>query len=219
MSAACPLCGTDSQPFQTVDARHYRRCPGCELVFLVPQQWLDREAERARYDLHQNDPDDARYRHFLAPLFEALRARLAAGARGLDYGCGPGSGLAAMLQEAGFPMALYDPQYAPDAAALSGRHDFVACSEVAEHFRDPCGEFRKLDGLLKPGGWLGLMTGVLREDVEFARWHYRRDPTHICFYTPATLHWIARAQGWRLDFIEGNIILFKKPDSQTPGEK
>jgi SAM-dependent methyltransferase len=211
MNTACPLCQAPSAPFQTVDALHYRRCPDCGLVFLEPAQRPGLAAERARYDLHKNDPGDPRYRRFLAPLFEAIRARLPAGARGLDYGCGPGSGLAAMLREAGFSVNLYDPYYAPDASVLDGRYDFIACSEVAEHFHDPRSEFRKLDGLLKPGGWLGLMTGVLRENVDFANWHYRRDPTHVCFYRPETLRWIARALGWRLDSLDGNVVLFRKP--------
>ena len=64
--------------------------------------------------------NDAGYRRFLSKLADPLMARLAPGARGLDYGCGPGPALAAMLREAGHEVALYDPFFAPDPAPLSG---------------------------------------------------------------------------------------------------
>ena len=35
------------------------------------------------------------------------------------------------------------------------------CSETAEHFREPRVEFARFDALLRPGGVLGVMTGML----------------------------------------------------------
>ncbi len=37
------------------------------------------------------------------------------------------------------------------------------------------------------------MTGILEDDVAFPGWWYRKDFTHIAFYRPETLAWIARA--------------------------
>jgi len=48
---------------------------------------------------------DPRYRRFLARLAEPLIAHLPKGARGLDFGCGPGPTLSLMLREAGFACA------------------------------------------------------------------------------------------------------------------
>src|SRR5690606_20429248 len=153
---------------------------------LDPAQLPDSATELAHYRLHRNDPRDPGYRGFLARLAEPLRARLAPGACGLEYGCGPGPALAALPREAGAPMAVYAPFFAPHAAVLEVRYDFITCTEAIEHFHRPAREFGRLDRLLRPGGWLGLMTEFQEGDERFARWHYRRDPTHVVFYREDT---------------------------------
>jgi len=136
--------------------------------------------------------------------------RLSPNSHGLDYGCGPGPALAAMLGEAGHRVALYDPVFEPHEAALRTRYDFVVCSETAEHFHHPLTEFERLFGLLRPGGWLGLMTGFLPAGAEaFGRWHYIRDPTHVVFYGPDSLAWLASRFGARLDVAADNVALFQ----------
>jgi len=47
--------------------------------------------------------------------------------------------------------------FRPGSEALTRTCDFITCTEVAEHFHRPADEFRRLDALLKPGGWLALM--------------------------------------------------------------
>ncbi|MBI5201901.1 MAG: class I SAM-dependent methyltransferase, partial [Elusimicrobia bacterium] len=137
-------------------------------------------------------------------------ARLAPGAEGLDYGCGPGPTASVMMRERGFAMTDYDPYFAPDAAALSRSYDFVVATEVLEHLRRPAGDLARLDGLLKPGGILGAMTGVLEDDAAFAGWWYRGDFTHIAFYRPETLAWISRRFGWELARPSRDVALFRK---------
>ena len=193
-----------------VDGRDYWRCGACEATWVDPRHWLDEESEAAHYRLHRNDPADRAYRHFLSRVTQPLLQRLAPGARGLDYGCGPGPALAAMMEEAGHTMALYDPLFAPCSEALKKQYDFITCTEVAEHFRQPAQEFGRLHALLRPGGWLGLMTTFMVEDEAFARWHYRRDPTHIVFYRPATFGLLARRHGWVCEFPAANVVLLHK---------
>ena len=74
------------------------------------------------------------------------------------------------------------------------RYDFITCTEVIEHVHEPFRVFEKLFNLLVPGGVLALMTGICDADIEreFSGWHYHRDCTHICFYRPQTLDWIAQ---------------------------
>ena len=94
----CPVCrGVTSFHFLSVDGRDYWRCPDCLATFLQPDQRPGRAEEKAHYDHHENDPDDPRYRAFLSKLSAPLLERLPPGASGLDYGCGPGPALAAML--------------------------------------------------------------------------------------------------------------------------
>ncbi len=166
--------------------------------------------ERARYDTHENDPADSGYRAFLARLANPLVERLPPGARGLDYGSGPGPTLSVMLQERGFPTTIYDPFYAPETAVLRERYDFITCSETAEHFFRPSREFQRFDRILRSGGWLGLMTERLDEGVALEEWHYARDPTHVCFYRRRTIEWIAREYGWSPEFPHRNVVLFQK---------
>jgi hypothetical protein len=115
-----------------------------------------------------------------------------------------------MLTEKGHPTRDYDPFFAPDRDLLDASYDFLTCSETAEHFHDPAAEFRRMDTLLRPGGWLGLMTGLLQPDTDLATWWYLRDPTHVSFYTLDSLDWIASDRGWTLVPIADTVALFRK---------
>ena len=208
----CPLCAAPAAtPFAEHDARRYWRCARCETTFVDPAQLPARADELREYALHRNDPDDAGYRAFLARLTEPLLARLASASRGLDYGCGPGPALAAMLRAEGHQVALYDPLFAADEAVLRATYDFITCTEVAEHFHRPAEEFARLDTLLAPGGWLALMTTFLPDGCNFARWHYRRDPTHVVFYRPPAFHYLAARHGWECEIPRDNVVLMRKP--------
>lgn len=215
VAVACPLCGAAAAaPWQEATGR-YRHCAGCDLVFREPGTWLEQAAERAYYGTHENRVDDPGYRRFLDQLAEPLKARLAPGARGLDYGCGAAPALAAMLGEAGFPTVGYDPFFAPDHGQCAAQYDFVTCTEVLEHLHDPLRELARIDAMLAPGGWLGLMTELRPSMDAFARWHYHRDPTHVGFYTDASLRWIAVRFGWQVVSIGQRVILLRKPDAEV----
>ena len=172
--------------------------------------WPDECREREIYNLHDNHPEDEGYRRFLSKLTSPLLERLEAGVRGLDFGCGPGPALAGMLREAGMDMALYDPFFHPETSVLEQQYDFVTCTEVVEHLHRPADTFRQLDRLLKPGGWLALMTCFQTDDRRFADWHYRRDPTHVVFYREFTMAWLARRHGWHLEIPAKDVALFQK---------
>jgi len=208
-ASACPLCGgSDVHELANVRGRPYFTCATCGLVHLLPSLRLGAEAERAHYETHRNEVTDAGYRAFLGRLAEPLMERLAPSARGLDYGSGPGPALAAMLGERGFPTAVFDPFFAPDVAPLLDTYDFVTCTEAFEHFFRPGDELLRLGRLLRPGGILAVMTEVLDEGVDFETWWYRRDPTHVSFYRPRTLEWIATSRGWSLESPGRNVLLF-----------
>lgn len=193
-----------------VEPYDYWRCHGCEATFVDPSQLPERAVEHAEYRLHHNDVQDMGYRGFLARLASPLLERLPPGLSGLDYGCGPGPALAAMLTEAGHRMAVYDPLFFDHRHVLDETYDFVTCSEVVEHFHRPDEEFARLDKLLKPGGWLAVMTAFQTDDAAFAGWHYRRDRTHVVFYRPATFRVIATRFNWRCHIPCRNVALLQK---------
>jgi SAM-dependent methyltransferase len=211
----CPVCGAGSWALVRIADRAYFRCPNCAARFLDPAARPTLAQERAIYDLHDNRIDDPAYRGFLSRLADPLLARLAKGSFGLDYGCGPGPALADILARAGHRVALYDPAYFPDTEVLRVRYDFVTCTETAEHFHHPAAEFSRLDTLLRPGGWLGVMTCFQTDDARFANWHYRRDPTHVVFYRARTMHHIAAQHGWQCHIPRKDVVLFQKPPAKA----
>ena len=90
------------------------------------------------------------------------------------------------------------------------KYDFITCTETAEHFYDPFKEFNILNDLLIAGGWLGLMTCFMTDDSLFENWQYRKDPTHVVFYTRETLEVIAAQRNWTCEIAAKDIALFCK---------
>ncbi len=205
----------------TVRDRTYRRCLACEATFLLPEQLPSPEAERRRYDQHNNDPGDPRYVAFLRrladPLLERLGRACADGTmhgplHGLDFGSGPEPVLAELIREAGHTVACYDPFYAPDRVLLSGekRYDFITCCEVAEHLHAPADEFDRLKSLLRPAGILAIMTEFQTEDARFARWYYREDRTHVVFFRETTFIHLGERLGMTVEIPHRNVVLLQK---------
>lgn len=199
-----------------VAGRDYWRCDRCMATFLSPEQQPNLAQERAEYDLHENSAHDPGYRAFLARLARPMLAQLESSSEGLDFGCGPGPAMHHLFEEAGHSMTLWDPIYRPDSNVLARRYDFVTASEVVEHFHRPAEGFGLINDLLRPGGWLGLMTRLQTDDSRFAGWHYRRDPTHVVFYRAETLAWLADRYGWEALDITPSWSLFRKLPGQAP---
>ncbi len=207
----CPLCSSEeTKLYYEGKDRPFHRCGTCALIF-VPCDWhLIPSLEKERYDLHHNDPSDEAYRAFLATLVDPLCERLETGARGIDYGAGPGPALSAMFGERGFSCINYDPFYADDRAALFDHYDFIASTETAEHFCHPRQEWERMVKMVKNGGWIGVMTQMRDESKDFAAWHYKDDPTHVSFYSPQTFEWIAGHFGMSVEIIGASVAIFRK---------
>lgn len=211
----CPLCGDGgAEVFHADRRRPYLRCTTCRLVFVPPDHRPDRAAERAEYDLHRNRVEDPGYRRFLSRLARPLLARLPADASGLDFGCGPAPALADMLRKQGLTVALYDSFYFPDTSVLNGPLDFVCATEVVEHLHRPGHELERMWGLLRPGGWLGVMTKLVRDRDAFSRWHYKNDPTHVCFFSETTWRWWAVGHRTTAEIIGADVIMLQKPSNR-----
>ena len=207
----CPLCTSrDPSRLAVIDSKNYWRCWVCSLTFLSPEHHLDSDSEHSRYKTHRNSPQDLGYIKFLSRLTDYLVPRLSRGAKGLDYGSGPGPTLSVMLEGKGFPMEIYDPFFSPDASVLKDQYEFVTCTETAEHFHQPANDFERLDRLLKKGGLLGVMTEMLEPEASFPDWYYHRDPTHVSFYQRSTMEWIANRFRWKAEVPHRNVTLFFK---------
>jgi hypothetical protein len=202
----CPLCNSKSIP---VDTR-YLDCTVCLSRFLHPTHVLPPDAEKAEYELHNNDILDQRYQAFVQPITASVRARHAPQEAGLDFGSGPASVIAHVLHPFGFRIQAYDPFFRRDASLLDQHYDFITCSETVEHFQSPRLEFERLRALLKPGGTLHIMTLLYDDSIPFENWHYRRDPTHAFLYRRATFLWLAKHLGFDILQIQGRLITLEK---------
>ena len=208
----CVVCNsTLIESFKTSDKLLYWHCYTCEAKFLDSSFHINLDAEKNRYLEHENIVDDPGYRNFLSRLISPLKEKLSSNSTGLDFGCGHGPALADILTKDNFKIDLYDPFFFPNKDIFLKTYDFITCTETAEHFFSPKKEFDTLNSLLKPNGWLGVMTCFLTKKEAFDKWYYRRDPTHVVFYAEKTFEVIAMQRGWNCEIVTKDVVLFYKP--------
>ncbi len=211
MKTTCPLCSHHKTlPFHSDASREYLHCPVCDLTFAHPDSRLSREEEFKRYQFHQNDLDDPHYRRFLQKMSAPMLNRIAANSHGLDFGSGPGPLLKLMFEEQGHIMSLYDSFYAPKQNVFQDSYDFITATEVVEHLYKPLEELDRLWACLKPGGYLGVMTLLRFPDLDFSTWHYIKDETHVVFFAPQTMAWLANRWGASMEIIGASVIILQK---------
>lgn len=207
----CPLCAAkNAQHYHKDKRRDYFQCGLCKLVFVPSEQRLSAKAEKAIHDQHENNLADDGYRRFLSRLATPLIEKLEPSSCGVDFGCGPGPLLAMMMQESGLNMSLYDIYYYPDNQVLERSYDFMTATEVIEHLYDPKTVWQTWLNLVKPGGWIGIMTKLVNDVESFSRWHYKNDFTHVCFYSRSTFHYLAERDKLQLEFVGNDVILLRK---------
>jgi SAM-dependent methyltransferase len=194
------------------DSRKYFRCSLCELVFIHHTQLPVREMELARYNEHNNDLSSLAYLSYLDRLAAPVVEKLAIGEiKGLDFGCGPVEGMRHLLEPRGYEISSYDPYFFPETKLINNDYDFVLCSEVVEHFFEPAKGLAEIDELVKSGGFIGISSRLYpKSSEEFRNWGYRRDPTHVVFFSELTVKWVAKKFGWELINLNSPIWIFRK---------
>ena len=119
----CTVCYSNkTKIYAEIKTKKYWECLFCFAKFLDRSDHLCEEDEYAHYCTHQNKIDDPNYRKFLSKLSIPLKCNLTNHRIGLDYGCGPGPALAAMLEEDGFQMCKYDPFFFPNKKIFSKKN-------------------------------------------------------------------------------------------------
>ncbi len=207
----CPLClKSNSKHYHQDKLRDYWQCHNCQLVFVNSQDRLNLHDEKAIYDLHENSADDLGYQKFLNKLLNPLTKKLKLNAIGLDFGSGPGPAISTMMANSGFEVVNYDLFYSNNLEVFNQQYDFITCTEVIEHLYNPNQELTKLHTALKFNGFLGIMTKRLISLEKFILWHYKNDPTHVCFYSDETFEYIAQHWGFELEIVNSDTIILKK---------
>lgn len=205
MMLPCPLCSGESKPFYLHVNRQFLQCGMCQSVFLHPEDYLTEESEKKHYQSHNNDPDDVRYQNFVSPIVNPILADFNQENTGLDFGSGTGSPIMKLLTDAGYDIVQYDLFFHNNQELLQKQYHYIACSETAEHFKEPYREFAQLRNLLKPGGKLYVMTERFDPGRDFGTWYYKTDPTHVFLYHAKAFEWIMDAFGFSGLEINGRV--------------
>ena len=190
--------------------RDYLICRLCDLVFVPKLFHLSEEEQKDRYLQHNNDPEDEQYRIFLSRLKDKLTPFLIPGQLGLDYGCGPGPTLSIMMSEDGYGTDNYDPIFRPDTCVFDRNYEFIVSTETIEHFSDVKTDFDLINQILGFSGVFAVMTSIRYANIDFDSWHYRYDPTHVSFYSPETMVYIASNWAWSIVGVYENVYIFRK---------
>lgn len=204
----CRLCAAPVTFYQNWRGRDYWQCDECHALQMDKQHLPERECETALYLTHENDVDDPRYQQFVSPITEAILSQITPDKIGLDFGAGPGPVISKIISEKGYQTKLYDPVFYPDNRVLTQQFDYIICCEVIEHFHQPAIEFARLKSLLSAGAKLFCMTQLFDEDIDFAKWHYKNDITHVFFYHRDSLNFIQQQFAFSTVAINQRLITF-----------
>lgn len=116
----------------------------------------------------------------------------------LDFGCGAGPVLKLLLETRNIAVDIYDPYFFPDKVYLNKQYDLITATEVLEHLKNPLAAWDLFAKHLKKGGYLAAMT-LFHPGVEnFLNWWYRRDSTHVCFYSRKTFQWVEKKYPFKI---------------------
>lgn len=203
----CLLCHTDADSYVLKTFE----CPNCRLIFKNPEDFLSAKAESLRYSSHQNISTDQGYLDFLGKLVLPLKLFLPKKFKSLDFGCGPGPTLSLILEPLGGETFNYDPYFFSDDSLLINKgYDVVTSTEVVEHFKTPQADWELLVSQLKRGGVLAVMTQMYSKEIDFKKWWYKNDPTHIVFYQKQTFNYLADLYKMEILYNDNkSVIIFK----------
>lgn len=209
----CPICSNPNTTIWTHPKRKttYYLCPNCEAIFMDPIHFPTHETELKKYLEHENDLENQGYVNFLENFIDATVVPVLKEGHILDYGSGPNPVLSILLKQRGYNVDIYDPYFHREIPS-NIHFDLITSTEVVEHFHEPLTSFEQMVKLLKPKGYLCILTLFHHNDMQhFEDWFYQRDPTHVIFYRPKTLSVLANLLN--LELIEHNdyrYAIFRK---------
>jgi len=212
----CPLCQNSAELFTTGENREYQLCDFCGLIFVPPQFHIEIESEIKRYQEHENSLDNEGYVAMFMKKVSLIKKHCPQIKNALDFGCGYEPVLKILLEREGLKTEAYDSIFFP-GLPKSKSFDLVISTETFEHLKNPFQDIKWATNHVAPSGFLAVMTHFypLEEgkpsEEKFSKWYYKRDPTHIVFYSSKSFHWIADKMG--LQIILNNqfdFVLFQK---------
>jgi hypothetical protein len=211
---SCKICNAKTTPIEDVKKKLvYYRCRACGFVSLEESHRVSSIEEKRKYDQHNNSLENEGYVQMFEDFIElSIAPYLANIKKALDFGSGPTPVFAELLKRRGLEVNIYDLYYAPKRVYEGKSYDLITSTEVFEHLSKPLETLALLVGHLDTNGYIVLMTKFPpKGDKAFLDWWYRRDPTHISFFTPKSFEVMAQKVGLNLlKTINENIVIFQK---------
>lgn len=207
----CKICNSDTYVlYDEQFDMDYHRCTSCGFIYEDPKHHYTEVKEKEEYGTHNNSIEDEGYVKMFRKFQKAFEP-FVNGKTLLEYGSGPEPVFSELMRRDGYEVTSYDPYFLPDESYLKHTYDVITSTEVFEHFVDPMAEIDKLMGLLKSKGLLAIMTQFPKDDDHFKNWWYRRDPTHISFYTLKSFEVIAKKYDVNIVYKnDKDYMVFKK---------
>ena len=213
MKVTCKLCFKNSidiiedKQMQNI----YYHCNSCDFIFSSKLPTI--EQEKKQYSHHNNSLESSGYVEMFEKFIDtAITPYTNIAKQVLDYGSGPEPVLSTLLKKRGFNVQIYDPLYAKDETFKDKKFSTIVSTEVFEHLHSPYETIKELVEILENGGILSFQTMFHPENNEkFLNWWYRRDPTHVCFFSHKTIKKMEDIFNLKLlKFDDKNIAVFRK---------
>jgi len=208
MKKMCPLCGNFGEIFYHFKEKLFHQCSHCSGIFMDAANQPTPENEKSRYEEHNNDTEDKKYQQFVSPITSAIMKAFKPKHKGLDFGAGTAPVISKVLTDHNYQIKQYDPYFHYFPELLKTQYDYIACCEVIEHFHYPYKEFKFLKDLLLPQGKIYCMTDLYNESIDFHKWYYKNDQTHVFIYHEKTIQWIQEEFNFSEATINGRLITF-----------
>src|SRR5690554_2709085 len=212
----CPLCKSHSKKdiIPAIYNRTLYHCTQCDLVFAHPKDLLSAQEEKARYNNHENNIENAGYVAFLTQAITQATPYLQTKKQGLDFGCGPGPTLNLLLKQQGYSCDIYDQFFF--STLPNKKYDFIFATECFEHFHNPHKEIDTIYNHLAPKGVVIIMTELWEHTQQFSTWYYAADPTHVAFFNATTFTSICTTFGFtQLPSSNARIVILEKIKKPT----
>lgn len=208
MQLECKICGAVCHEiaYKKIKSR-YHACTKCEFIFKDESCLISDEQALKIYTNHNNSIHDPVYQAYFREFINTcIEGYISGQIEILDFGSGPEPVLAHLLKkDYAYSVDVYDVFFSPEKVYEGKLYDLITATEVVEHLETPIAYFELFKSLLKPGGLLAVMTQFHHCDVErFEHWHYRRDESHVSFFTPKTMAVIAERTGFEILFIDAH---------------